>query len=118
MESQNPPAARVRTRNASSYILGPVRARVRLALALGWILICYLMLRCVTALGVCSKPLSARLRKAVTLLWVRVTRRLMGMRLIVHGTPPPPPFFLVTNHIAWLDFYGICGLIDAAGIVE
>ena len=98
--------------------MGPVRAGIRLVLVLGWILICYLMLQGVTAVRVFSKPLSARLRKVVVFIWIRGSRRLMGMRVIVNGASPKPPYFLVTNHLAWLDFYGVCGLLDAVGIVE
>lgn len=118
MESNTASAARARTRSTSSYMLGPVRARIRLVLALGWILLCYLLLQAITALGAFSKPMSKRLRKAVSLLWIRGARRIIGMRLMVNGAPPSPPFFLVINHIAWIDFFGICGLIDAVCIAE
>ncbi len=31
--------------------------------------------------------------------------RLAGIRVTVHGTPPAAPFFLVTNHISFLDVF-------------
>lgn len=95
-----------------------MRAYARLVLALGWILACYLLLQAVTALQAISKPVSKRLRKTVARLWIRGSCRIIGMRSIVHGTPPPAPFFLVINHIAWIDFFGVCRLIDAVCIAE
>ena len=35
--------------------------------------------------------------------WARVTAALLGMRISVKGTPPEAPFFLVSNHLSYLD---------------
>ena len=28
---------------------------------------------------------------------------LLGMKLVVHGTPPAPPYYLVSNHVSYID---------------
>jgi len=35
--------------------------------------------------------------------WARTCARIVGMRITVVGRPPKPPFFLVTNHLTYLD---------------
>ena len=35
--------------------------------------------------------------------WGRTMARLLGMRIEVEGTPPVPPFFLVSNHLGYVD---------------
>jgi 1-acyl-sn-glycerol-3-phosphate acyltransferase len=35
--------------------------------------------------------------------WARVLLRILGVRLRVDGAPPIPPFFLVSNHLGYLD---------------
>ncbi len=110
----------VRSRHLSfaCRFLGPIRARVRLVLALGWTLVCYAALKSIMIPGVFSRPLFVRLRKGLMNIWAAGVRRIMGMRVIVKGTPPARPCFVVTNHIAWLDFYGLIGLLDTTNVVE
>src|SRR6266545_1496565 len=35
--------------------------------------------------------------------WSRAVCRILGLRVIVHGPPPRPPFFLVANHLGYVD---------------
>lgn len=53
------------------------------------------------------KPFSAKWtinwKNGVIQLWARLTSRVINMRIRVNGTPPEPPFFLVTNHLSYID---------------
>ena len=119
MAASNTTQAHLRAPSFASRIVGPVRARVRFALALVWIIFCYVVIRAVSLAGLFSVPLSARLRLAVSLTWAKGVGRIIGMRLILHGKLPEPPFFLVMNHIAWHDFYALCSFLkDGVGVVE
>lgn len=44
-----------------------------------------------------------RWRRVVFRAWGRVVCPILGVRLEVHGEPPPRPFFLVCNHLSYLD---------------
>ncbi|MCK6559057.1 1-acyl-sn-glycerol-3-phosphate acyltransferase [bacterium] len=35
--------------------------------------------------------------------WARGLAAIIGMRLVVRGNAPPPPFFLVANHLSYMD---------------
>lgn len=42
--------------------------------------------------------------------WGRSAAAIMGMRIVTSGEPPLPPFFLVTNHLSYVDIvaYAAC----------
>ena len=42
-------------------------------------------------------------RQLVFQTWARAFARLSGMSIEVIGTPPKPPFFLVSNHLSYMD---------------
>lgn len=46
---------------------------------------------------------SAGWRARMLRYWARTSKPTLGLRTRVHGTPPKPPFFLVCNHLSYLD---------------
>ena len=46
---------------------------------------------------------SARWRTQFFSAWSRGLCRILGMRIDVRGRPPQPPFFLVANHLGYID---------------
>ena len=42
-------------------------------------------------------------RTTIFHLWARCVRPLLGIRTDVRGRPPEPPFFLVSNHLSYVD---------------
>lgn len=52
------------------------------------------------------------LRKFVMTLWGRSAAFIIGMRLRIEGTPPRPPFFLVANHVSYVDIMTIAAHLE------
>jgi 1-acyl-sn-glycerol-3-phosphate acyltransferase len=50
--------------------------------------------------------------------WARVVSRVLGMKLTVRGVPPPPPFFLVSNHLSYVDVVALASRLDCRFIAK
>ncbi len=49
-------------------------------------------------------------RNIILRFWGKSVAKILGLRITVEGTPPKPPFFIVSNHLSYLDipvFYSI-----------
>ncbi len=44
--------------------------------------------------------------------WSRTIARIMGMKIEVRGSAPQPPFFLVTNHLSYIDVLLLATQLD------
>ncbi|MBE7515333.1 MAG: 1-acyl-sn-glycerol-3-phosphate acyltransferase [Chloracidobacterium sp.] len=44
-----------------------------------------------------------RFRRRIFARWTQAFARITGMKLVVNGKPPEPPFFLVANHLGYVD---------------
>lgn len=44
-------------------------------------------------------------------VYSRVVWRVVGLRVHVVGTPPRPPFFMVSNHLSYLDIFVLTGTV-------
>jgi 1-acyl-sn-glycerol-3-phosphate acyltransferase len=56
-----------------------------------------------TILAIWSTRLRQSLRHFVFQTWSRVLLAIVGARVTVRGTPPSRPFFLISNHLSYLD---------------
>jgi len=65
-----------------------------LLLAVRWVL---------SALVLRREQLDRTLRRVLLRAWARFFARVAGIRVEVQGTLPKPPFFLVANHLSYLD---------------
>ncbi|HSE97439.1 MAG TPA: 1-acyl-sn-glycerol-3-phosphate acyltransferase [Blastocatellia bacterium] len=50
--------------------------------------------------------------------WARATARLLSISIEVRGTPPRPPFFLVSNHLSYVDIVVLASVIDSVFIAK
>jgi 1-acyl-sn-glycerol-3-phosphate acyltransferase len=96
-----------------THVLAPVRAIGRFIPTLTWILGCYLTIRFADVFALAFPRLGQSLRRRIARIWIKGMPRLLGLRLSISGTIPEHPYFLVNNHISWLDFIAMNSLCDA-----
>jgi len=59
-----------------------------------------------------------KLRNLAFRTWGRLFCRIAGVRLRVEGEPPTGPFFLVANHVSYLDIPVLASRVDAAFVAK
>lgn len=95
-------------------ILAPFRVSVRLVGLIIWSLGCYLAMVCADLATLASPSRFGRVRNTISVSWLKGISRLVGTRMVIHGNPPRSPFFVVGNHISWLDFFAAYRMFDGA----
>lgn len=93
-------------------ILGHLRALLRmvlLAVTLSCLVISWILPLLV---GLFSKRAKAHLRVRQASVWARVALRVMGIRVTRDGDAPRPPFFLVSNHLSYIDVLVLWSQVD------
>jgi 1-acyl-sn-glycerol-3-phosphate acyltransferase len=68
-----------------------------------WTLLCYLAWLPLAILALMSGRLSRRWNEFAVRTWTRGLVGALGLEVDVIGTPPPKPFFMVANHLSYLD---------------
>ncbi len=80
-----------------------VRAISRLAGIIGMTAPLYAGLVLCKPIGWFSADLGGRIHDMWVRLWARSMALLLGLRIASQGEPPAPPFFLVSNHLSYVD---------------
>jgi 1-acyl-sn-glycerol-3-phosphate acyltransferase len=80
-----------------------VRAALRLVAVAVVTLFCYLSALVARACGIFSRRFAARGQGWAYQLWSKALCAIFGVRVTVRGTAPEPPFFLVANHLSYID---------------
>jgi 1-acyl-sn-glycerol-3-phosphate acyltransferase len=75
--------------------------------------VCVALYTGVALLSLFRRP-TARWRARWLRVWGRNTCRIIRLRLDLRGTPPRAPFFLVSNHLGYVDIVVLGGLMDCA----
>ncbi len=94
------------------------RALPRLLAITLWTLGWYALL----VLSLCLRPFAdawqLRIRNAIFRNWARGFSWIAGMRVEVEGRPPSGPFFVVSNHVSYMDIMLLGSQIDAAFVAK
>lgn len=93
-------------------LVGYLRALVRLLLLAPFLLILVISWIFPWLVALFSKRAASHLRVRTMGVWARVSLRIMGIRVRSEGTPPSVPFFLVSNHLTYLDILVLWSRID------
>lgn len=104
------PAASSHTRAVPRW-WGHVRVYTRIALVFAWTSLFLVSRLTLWPLRWWAPPrVDWRIREAIQKVWGIGTRRIMGMRLTVKGKEPEDPYFLVSNHLSYVDIiaYSCC----------
>lgn len=113
---------RERTEEVGSYldvdVWRPLRIATRLTGMVVWIVFGVTAMTGAVSLGLFSSRWAQRARRWVSRTWVKGVPKLLGTRIIVRGTPPKAPFFLVGNHISWIDFFVTHTVLDEVSVTE
>lgn len=63
-------------------------------------------------------PRRLRLRNAAVRSWARALSALMHMRIEVRGQAPAAPFFLVSNHLSYIDIIALATQLDCVFVAK
>ena len=97
---------------------GRIRAVARLALAGVWTALSFLAWALGTFATLLVPRPRLRWRQGVVRQWARGLGRLMGMRVRSEGSPPRAPFFLVSNHLSYMDIILLYTRLDGVFIAK
>ena len=95
---------------------------IRAAIRLLTFLLATLFFQTAWLIGKALLPIHSRLRRTVRKLiftgWSRSLAAIVGMRVHLEGKPPQPPFFLVANHLSYLDIILLAGTLECTFIAK
>ncbi len=97
----------------TTNVFAPFFALLRFLPALYWVLSCYAAVRFADVLSFAFPSSGRALRYKISRMWIERMPSLLGLRITVRGMRPEHPYFLVNNHITWLDFLAMNSLCDA-----
>ena len=65
-----------------------------------------------------STGLARRSHHAIVRTWARGMLAILGVRVTARGEPPTPPFFLVSNHLSYLDILVFLARVDGVFLAK
>jgi 1-acyl-sn-glycerol-3-phosphate acyltransferase len=104
--------------SSSAETIAPQRAWFRLALLAGWTLAGFVTWGSGTLLLLPSQRGRQFVRRHSFRGWARGVARILRVRITVEGPVPPPPFYLVSNHLSYLDIVIYAALMPARFVAK
>lgn len=95
-----------------------LKAIVRLLVVVGATGVGYLSLVLLVPARRPAPGFHLRARNRVFRVWARALARTLGMRMHVEGEPPSGAFFLVSNHLSYMDIMLLASHVDAAFVAK
>ena len=105
-------------RPPTEHLMILLRALVRTLLILALTIVSYGGVVLARLLSLASKKWGLALRNAVFRIWARGLSRFFGMRVRVEGEPPRGRFFLVANHVSYVDIVLLASHLDIAFVAK
>ncbi len=75
----------------------------------------------INVLGILFSPFGANIRnwrRYGLRLWGKGMAKVMGIKINVIGTPPKAPFYLVSNHLSYVDIFIITGITGSVFVAK
>jgi lyso-ornithine lipid O-acyltransferase len=91
----------------------PLRIVLRFTALFCWILACYGVARLCQVFLLPFQKLRKNVLKSLQERWCRGMCYFLGIRLTAYGTIPKDPFFVVINHITWVDYFAYAVVIPS-----
>ena len=85
--------------------MGIIRYYIKLPLLFGWTFLSWGLWFAAYLISGCSDARSRPLRRLVIRFWGMGLMRILGARIRREGTPPKPPYFIVSNHLSYVDVF-------------
>lgn len=103
--------------------MGLLRLTIRVIALLFWTFGLWFVRVAFWPVGWISEPTDRRWRRFWFRLWARGYAWIIGMRVVVRGSAPAPPFYLVANHLSYLDIVVLvhqtgCGFVARGDIAH
>ena len=117
--SASPPEQRVEAHAPTAAVRGGrIRAGLRLSGIGAWTALSFLAWAAGAFITLLVPRARLRWRQRVVRGWARGVGFLFGMRVTVAGRPPKAPFFLVANHLSYVDIILLYTCLDAVFIAK
>ena len=97
---------------------GGLRALGRLVGISSWTVVCLIVLVSGHGVLVVARRRRRRWRHRIVRRWARGLSWLVGMKVEIEGDPPPAPFFLVANHLSYVDIVLLLGMLDTVFVAK
>ena len=95
-----------------------MRMAVRFLLVIVWTAIIMITRLFFWPMALISERWDRRLRRGLTRIWGGPFFWCIGMRVVVKGPRPETPFFLVTNHVSYVDTWLLNGLLGCTFVAK